>query len=617
MNRALAVLLCLVSCCLYYVFFVNNGFVEVTLDVSKKTDFKIYWAESGKQYSEKNMAEATATPERKNYTFFLTDIRNIERLRVDTHSYEGEATLKRLQIEQDGYAPLVLSNSEGFDQLVPLAQIEEYKVSEDGLWVKSTDDDPNFEWLIFPQYQGLDYIPLVLTFASIILFVWFVVRFARPLAKDLRFVPFLLFGVWILIIVMAAISNRNVHPDEYVHMAATSYYQDNWLPPALESEEIRGTYSVYGVSRLNNGEVYYLFAGKFERLIEAFRLSEVLALRMFNVFLFGVILLYTIAVKHARMVALPFLISPQIWYVFSYCGSDAFALFVAFLAGCQLIHPDSLLHRYLKGDEWKKTLLGAISLSILLGVLFLLKKNYYPFIAFFYLCLGVKFFIKKEFFWNQKEALGRLLFITLAGLLVFGLRVGADYMVNGSDRQLKIEALQEELADEWYKPSTELHKKHVSMYRKARGTTLKELVEIDLWFEKSFRSSFGVFGYFTISESTKYYDLVRWVGVGVLSFFIGSIFLRGGLVSSGVALSALAFSSALIGVSLYHSWAIDFQAQGRYLFPIVPMLGIVYGWCYTAVNQWFLTLGVTIMYFLGLYAFIFEALMRIPKVVFH
>jgi hypothetical protein len=176
--------------------------------------------------------------------------------------------------------------------------------------------------------------------------------------------------------------------------------------------------------------------------------------------------------------------------------------------------------------------------------------------------------------------------------------------------------MQVELAHPWYNPDTELHKKHISLYRKARGTTLEQIIKIERWFERSFQTSFGVYGYFTISGTQGYYNLVRWSGTALLVFVFGSIFLRGGLIGSGLAVAALGLAAGLIGVSLYHSWAVDFQAQGRYLFPILPMLGILYGWNHAAVNRRFLIVFLVPMVVLGIYSFIFEGLMRIPKIVF-
>jgi len=605
---------CILACTLYFQFFVNTASVEVELTVAKKTDLKIYWAAENQQYSEKNMAAAIATPEKQHYTLSLTNIGKVAKLRIDTHSYVGEATLKSLVIRQEGWAPLVWSTAEQLAMLRPLQQIVESSIDDDGLRVLSSGTDSNFELQPAAERTGMDMVWLSLRLALIILAVVAVIYCASPLAINLRFVPMLLFGVWALIFTMAAVSKDNSHPDEYVHISAIKYYQDHWLPPQIDDPSIKNTFSAYGVSRLNNGEVYYLFAGKCHKFMQTFGIPEHFSLRLFNVCLFGLLVLYTIRNRYARMVAVPFLVSAQIWYIFSYCASDAFALFFAFLAAVELIDPGSLLHRYLKGDGWFAKLIGFVVLGTLLGIIFLLKKNYLPFVAFFYVVLLVKLFFTDQFFWEKKAAILRLLLLTCFGLCIFALRVGADYYVNGADREEKIAGVQEERAHNWYKPSTELQKKHVSLYRKARGATLEQIILIDRWFEQTFRSSFGVFGYFTISGSQGYYDLVRWSGVVLLLFVFAAVFRGGGLVGSGLAITALGISVGLIGIALYHSWTIDFQPQGRYLFPIVPIFGVLYGWNYRAISRRWFILALTPMFLLAMYSFIFEALLRIPRV---
>ncbi len=616
---AYTAVLCLLACVLYYGFFINTAYIEVELVVSERTDFKIYWAEEGQVYSENRVSGIVTQPGRIHYSFFLTDIGDIARLRIDTHSYEGEVTLKHLTIEQNGYVGIILSDSQDFAKLVAFEQIEESRVTDDGLWLRSSGEDSHFELPVIPEYLGIDSGWLLIRFGVIVfsvILIVFICRGISYLARDFLFVPFLLSGVWVLIVVMAGISDRNSHPDEYVHLHATSYYDDHWLPPAPGDESVRDTYSVYGVSRLNSGEIYYLFSGKFHKLLEGFKIAEYFSLRMFNVCLFGLILLYTIKSRHARMVAIPFLLSSQIWYLFSYCNSDAFALFIAFLVGCELVNPASLLNQFLKGSGgrfWPKLLI----LGFLIACLFLLKKNYYPFIAFFYLCLGTQFFFNTPSSVERKTGLKRLTAVTVMSLLFFGLHLVENYMINGFDRNTRIMEMKEKLAHPEYKPSTELDEKYGTLYKKARGTTLTEMVTVNRWFERSFQSSFGVFGYSTISASKTYYDLVRWTGAGLLAFVFGSILLRGGLAGNTLAFFLIGLSGALIAVSLNHSWTVDFQAQGRYLFPIVPMLGILYARTYKVIHQKFFLLGVSAMYLLGMYSFIFQALIRIPKVVFH
>ncbi len=615
-NYLFTAVVCLLACVVYYSLSINRAYVEIELDVTERTDFKIYWAEKGQPYSEKCRSVVVTRPDRKHYSFFLTNIKNIARLRIDTHKYAGEATIRYLSIKQTGYAPIVLSDGFSFSKLSPLAQVEIFRAEDNGLWLKSTGEDPTLELLITPDYIGVEPGWLFLRFAIVTLFVipmWWGVS---SLSRDFLFVPFFLTGILVLMVVMAGTSERNVHPDEYVHRQATSFYEDHWLPPLFSDESIRDSYSVYGVSRLNNGEVYYLFSGKFHSLLNDFKIPEYFSMRLFNIFLFSLILLSTFRNNYARMVAIPFLLSPQVWYIFSYCTSDAFALFITFRVGCELVDPASLFNRFLKGGS-RQLFSGLLLMGFLLGCLFLLKMNYYPFIAFFYLCLAIQFFFNVVSSEERNYFLKRLVAVTIMGFLFFGLRFGADYLVNGFDQKNKIIEVQEQFAEPRYKPSTELHDKHGTLLRKDRGQTLQYLIGTDHWFEKSFRSGVGVFGYFTISAPDVYYDMVRWTGVGLLIFVFGSIFIRGGLINSTLAFSVLVVFVVLVAASLHRSWTWDFQPQGRYLFPIVPMFGILYARTYKVIHQSFFILGVTCMYLLGMYAFIFQALLKIPRVVFH
>jgi hypothetical protein len=82
-----------------------------------------------------------------------------------------------------------------------------------------------------------------------------------------------------------------------------------------------------------------------------------------------------------------------------------------------------------------------------------------------------------------------------------------------------------------------------------------------------------------------------------------------------LAVIALVITAALIGKALHHSWTVDFQAQGRYLFPLLPIFGMLYGWHHQVISRRLMLLGVLPLFCLASYAFIFEALLRIPRVV--
>jgi hypothetical protein len=253
-------------------------------------------------------------------------------------------------------------------------------------------------------------------------------------------------------------------------------------------------------------------------------------------------------------------------------------------------------------------------LASLFALLLLAKKNFlilFPFLAFFYFWKNWQ--LPREV---KKAFLIRLLILMLAGLCLAGARKGCDYYVNGFGRAEKLAVLQEQLADPIYKPSTELHKKHIYLYMKARGHSLEQIIKIDRWFAKTFRSAFGVYGYFTLSGPDDYYKVVQWLGTTFLLFFIGTILIKGGLQNSFLLIVGLGCGISLITLSLWHSWTSDFQTQGRYLFPLLLLLGIVYSQTRDIFHNKIFSFFVFSMVAVSLYSFMYIALQHIHKHTF-
>lgn len=610
------VIACLFVSGFYYHVFISKALVEVEIEVSRDSDLKIYWAKSGQPYSEEKMAVAHTNAQKQSYSFFLTDISSVERLRVDTHNYKGTVVLKKITIQQQGYKPIVLSDPDGFAALVPLEQIRKFSIDSGGMSIISTGIDPNFELFITPEKKGFDRGPMVTTFGVLCFLVFLVCWSGRFAGVEFRFVPALLFGVWLLVVAMGVVSKKNAHPDEYVHLAAVDYYVDNWVPPELSDPKIKNTFSVYGVSRLSSGEIYYFVAGKFSKLLESIALNDYLTHRIFNMLLLGVLVCYTMSSVGARMVAIPLFISPQIWYVFSYCNSDAFALFVSFLAACQIADKNSLLHRYLKGDGLSVRVGGVVCMGLLVATLLMLKKNFYPVIVLFYVCLLVKLFFTEEFYWDRKAAVIRLLAVSLLGGALFAGWIGVNYSVNGVDIQAKIATLQDSMAHKAFRPSAPLDETNSFLFKKAKGVTWQEMIQKEKWVQRCSDNCFGTFGYGNITASPIYYDLCRWTGLALSGFLLISILIRGGLQGAFTTVIVTGLGGALFIASFHHSWVYDFQPQGRYLLAIIPMMGALYCQFNRVVFRPAIILGVNLMFSLSLYFFIFHGLVEIPKILF-
>ncbi len=596
---------------LYIHYFGNRAFVELDTKVTRTTWFKIYWAEPGKLFSEKNMVRFRVRPEQEHYRFFLTNLRPLERLRIDPHQYEGVAVIKKIVISQSGIDPIRFESEGDFSRLTPLFQVIHSEFKDNGFHVFSSGGDPNFEYILNVQ-GNVPYAHELLRVAAIFGAVFFFFLLTGSIRKDIHFIPIFFAVVFALVLVMASISAEEVHPDEYVHLDASHYYMDNWLPPVVDDPSIRHTYSVYGVSRLNKPEVSYFFTGKLAQLLTPLKLPYYLSLRMFNIMLFGIIFLYILRRREAMMGAVPFLFSPQLWYVFSYCNSDAFALFVTFLAGCQVVLPDSLLNSAMKAEKSIAWIAKVMIIGILFSLLFLLKKNYFFFILF----IGCYFIWKNVFSdyqWDRIVFAKRISLVVLIALALVGIRVGMDYAVNGLDRDQKIRQLRAEIADPLFNPDTPLEKKHFYLYRKARGDSLKKLVVDEKWFGKTFRSAFGLYGYFTITATDAYYYFLRLVGLGFLGFFVMAILFRAPGAEKLLLLLFFGCAGGLIGISLWHSWTADFQTQGRYLFPIIPMLGMLLYHTRRYIPDAGFRLFLIGMFALSFYSYVYIGLLHIPK----
>ena len=596
---------------LYIHYFSNRAFVELDIKVTKISWFKIYWAAPGKPFSEENMVRIRVHPEEEHYRFFATDLRKVARLRIDPHQYAGMAVIKKLVITQAGYSPLEFATKDDFARLRPLDQIIGAGMLADGFTIFSSGEDPNFELIPVitgsPPYQR-DAAMIGAIVAAVFLFFFL----TGPLRDESQFVPLFFAMALALVLAMSGVSAPDAHPDEYVHMAASQYYMANWLPARIDDPAIRNTYSIYGFSRLNKREVYYIFSGKMAQLLTPFKLPDYLAHRMLNLVLFAGILLMVLRSGKALLLATPLLISPQLWYMFSGCNSDAFALFVSFIASVQVAGPDSFFNRFLvreRGWVWFGQLL---LLGLLLAVLIGLKKNYWFFILFLGGYAGWKIYFQAEAR-DRAQFFRRAVLVVLVGLALTGMRLGADYWVNGLDREEKVARMRVDTAIPLFNPNTPLEKMHCFLYRKARGDSLRTLVVKENWFGKTCRTAFGIYGYFTIAGSDSYYNLILLVGAAFLCYLSAGMLLRAPPAEKLVLLLFYGGALTLIGVSLWHSWTSDFQTQGRYLFSIVPMFSLLVWHAKRYVADAGFRLFLVAMFVLSLYSYVYIALQYIAR----
>ncbi len=415
---------------------------------------------------------------------------------------------------------------------------------------------------------------------------------------------------------MISVSEFNKSPDEIHHFYATDYYTNHFFPPKYDDPEIRNSYSVFGVSYLNYHWFEYFSAGKFAYIFSPFTTNKLVLVRLFNVFLFVLLAFCFVRKSNEYLTFSVFLlVSPQIWYIFSYANNDAFALFIAMILAYQISAEKSFFHKFLQD----KNLLGGIFCGILIGILLTLKTNYYTFLLFIGLWLLWEFrlkFIKK------------FAYILLFAAIIFTFRIDLDLYSNGEtnfvglsylnyfsgnfERQKsKLMTVQEEYADENYKPSkfeNDLQNTDNSMKLKAKGVPYKDIFKVWRWHEVSFKSFVGVYGYMNIFAPNIYYRLmaILFSAFG-LYLFLALIYAKR---YAETLITLLCFALTMF-VSTYLSWTYAVQAQGRYLFPIIPMFALLVYKNRKYLHDFWINSFIFAAFLLSVYSFIFVGLANI------
>ncbi len=394
-------------------------------------------------------------------------------------------------------------------------------------------------------------------------------------SRGLLVVAALLMLVFAQVTMMAARTSPTANPDEKLHFVTAQFFRSHWLtPPATDPEVVRYLDPRYGTSYLlaSPPQILYPLAAK-AALLAGGEHSFLRGLRLFNLgLLFVLIGACSALAPRNRWPAFFLLLTPQLWYSFSFFNGDAFAFFLAFSGALAIGSPHSRFRAYLENTSPDARAHAAIPVALCLGLLVLAKHNYFVFIvgaAVFALVLA----------WRAGDTAGRsvrlrrwLLVVALAGLIPLPFIV-RDGMVNGFDKAATKAQLREAHALPEYKPSL-IHEpgSNPGLALHAKGVGIHELLGRMNWPRRFFRSFTGVYGPMTIIAPPAYY-IIQGILYAALAAAASVFLLRGRARSEKLlALLAIVFISWMLLDAVLFSWLYDFQAQGRYLFPAIPML---------------------------------------------
>jgi hypothetical protein len=426
-----------------------------------------------------------------------------------------------------------------------------------------------------------------------------------------RWFPLMLFCALALIAVMAITSNtaNRIHPDEFDHISAGRFYREHWLPPAVGDERALDSYSGYGTSYLNEWDIVYLVAGKFAALIQPVVQNDVHAFRFFNVCLFLILACMALRRRDEILLFSVLLLSAQIWYVFSYFNADAFALFICILTGYELTSSRSRFrdwNRCIPARYWR--------FGLCIALIILSKKTFWMF-GVFAVCYAAIIEMWRYQQWTWMTMFKKAGWLGLFIWAFAAPRIAYDVYLNGAPAQKaeKLTATATLLADTGFRPAELASSPYSIGHLKSRGTSLWQMVRTMRWFELSAMSSFGVYHYMSVFGPQAMYLLAGSCVVLLILAVAIAVMLRGTNRDMYVLLLAMACCVGVVGLSLYHSWVVDFQAQGRYLFAIFAIIGVLLVHARLLLQMRVVTGIICATFLVSSYSFIFVGLRYIPK----
>ena len=427
-------------------------------------------------------------------------------------------------------------------------------------------------------------------------------------------------------------SDKSVHPDEFSHVTAARYYAHNWLPPRIGDPESLPSYSAYGASYLNEFDVVYLLAAKFTSVIAPlFAVNDVILYRLFNLLLFLPVIGILFSNSRRAWIAFPLLLTPQVWYIYSYFNADAFAMTIALLFAWQVAKVMESSETY--PSDSKSELRFVLTISLLIALTLLSKLNFVPLIYLYVsalvLCarsvdwriilasgigsialvwiyftagsspapgqidlpfIGASILLLSSLFiaailawraYQRGDASRRFISLTIVAIVLgaglAAIRPAIDSYIDGSwtARKQNLSSLTEQLAGSAYKPSTTSKPDWQSptLYLRKQGVPLGEVIFSKNWATLSVASSFGLYGYMNIIAPNLFYSVLR--ACFGLIFLIAAIKMFTNERLKPVAIASTIAAVIIVLDSLLTSWIRDFQAQGRYLFPLLCILGFM------------------------------------------
>ncbi len=533
----------------YFLLSFNETRLSFQADVEQTEQIKLLWRNKNETFSKARTRTIEISPQKKHYESKIGNISNIDVISLEAKKDISSFNISKQKIKGLGFKDFSFSSAKSIvnkqKEFPPLFISVAIFLALCGLLLWGV--------FYFPKNKRNIYHVLIPKLISIFFL----------------FSSFLIFN-------LAWQAEANIHPDENAHIESIKYYSLYSDPPKIGDSRALAAYQApWAISRLDDIGISYFFSGKFRNSVQLLFDNDTFITRSFNAFLF---MLFFVLSKNKRLLLFltPLLCTPQIWYLFSYANRGAFVLFISILLAWQLVNKTSALNLFLQSrktlSHWKK----AVYPGVLLGILAISQTNYVLFILFVFSFLAWELLFNIN---NKKVFIKKCLIFMLIGASIYLVRESFDLSTNGFNKAEKRIAYAEQHAAPNFKPSIASTKESYSGLRlKDKGISYIELFDPDWdWDKMSFKSFVGFYGYYAEYSPKWYYTYVFLIYVIVFFVILRHAMFKTNWQDKLFAVISITGVFGGLLMSFLFCWTYDFQPQGRYMFPIIPIL-LVFFW---------------------------------------
>ena len=131
-----------------------NSKVMIHVDVPRKIFLKIFWGQDSLKFQNANSSGKLFSKHTNVRTIRAGNLRRIRYLRIDPLQRKGTLTIKKIEIRQPGFEPIIFETKKDFDAFTPVHHIKNLELQPNAIRITSSGGDPHLRLEIEPRFNA-------------------------------------------------------------------------------------------------------------------------------------------------------------------------------------------------------------------------------------------------------------------------------------------------------------------------------------------------------------------------------------------------------------------------------------------------------------------------------